>query len=355
MKKRLLVVISVVALVVCLSTILFACSSTDKIESKDYEDMEAFYQDALKDVKKQEDKLYAIMDTIEKSSFSATFRLERTYYSTSNDNIVFKGDQEKGGYNNNKEDDGSKWMVDAIDYTFVFNKGNYKITAKVYEPIASNDYNAKASREPIATYTYTKNGELISLTPVESPAEAKYYCFDKMYDVIFGQFSEDEFIESYATSASGGFRFVTHMIQYQMTRAMKYDELGHISNNVISYTENKDKLLYTVLEEAFEDGGLCFYYNGAKTDIAGDDISYWAAYGEDITYNLYKTAAIYNDRVTLTYKNKTKQLQTYEYYGETVLPFYTKKSDFKTYKVLKAVVADYTHFVVEFEYGDVEI
>ena len=81
----------------------------------------------------------------------------------------------------------------------------------------------------------------------------------------------------------------------------------------------------------------------------------WEAFGEDITYNFYKTAAVYNDRVTMTYKNKTKELDTYEYYGERVLPYYTQKSDFKKYKVLKARVADYTHFVANFEYGAVEI
>ena len=356
MKKRLLLVISIIVLVIVTSTMLFACSSSDKFEGSDYEKMEKFYAGAKEDVKKCEETLDALMNTVKASSFSAKFRLERTYYSTAGDNIAFKGDPIKGGYKENAKEDGTKWMVDAIDYTFDYNNGDYKITAVVYVPVASDDYNKKANGEVQETYTYMKVGEtIVGLPDIDG---AKTYCVDKMFDVVFGQFTNDEFLENYVTSAEKGFRFVTNMMQYQISRAFKYNDDGTINEGaVIGYEENKDKLLYTALDEVYNESSktLSFAYKGEPKDIAGDDITYWAAYNEDITYNLYKTAAIYNDRVTMTYKNKAKQLQTYEYYGERVLPFYTQKSDFKTYKVLKAVVADYTHFIMSIEYKDVEI
>ncbi len=356
MKKRILLIVSLIVLVVCTTTMLFACSSSDKFDGSSYEKMEKFYTDAAKDVKKCEETLDALVNTVKASSFSATFRSERTYYSTADDNKAFKGDAEKGGYNNNDKEDGTKWMVDVVDYTILYKNGDYKITAAVYEPIASDDYNAKAKRDAANTYTYMKKGEEPTILPQDEAESAKYYCVDKMYDVIFGQFTDDAFLEAYCTSATKGFRFVTNMMQYQMVRAFKYTADGAIDTaSVINYTENKDKILFNVLEESYADNALSFKYNGEAKNITDDDVSYWAAYNEDIEYNLYKTAAIYNDRVTMTYKNKTKQLKTYEYFGERVLPFYAQKNDFKTYKVLKAVVADYTHFVIEFKYEDVTI
>ena len=354
MKKRLLLVISIIVLAVVTSTMLFACSSSDKFDGSSYEKMEKFYADAKGQVKKCETTLDGLMSTIGGSSFSASFRLERTYYSTADDSIQFKGDPEKGGYKENADEDKTlMWMVDAIDYTFDYKNGDYKITAIVYDPVESDKYNKKEKSDKYTTYVYMKVGDVITKLPDD---RADYYCYDKMYSVIFGQFTNDEFLENYVTSAEKGFRFVSYMMQYQITRAYKYDEYGAIDENaVIKYEENKDKLLYTALEESYTDNKLAFSYNGEAKDIAGDDISYWAAYGEDITYNLYKTAAIYNDRVTMTYKKKSQQIQSYEYYGERVLPFYTQKSDFKTYKVLKAVVADYTHFIINFEYKDVTI
>ena len=354
MKKRLLLVISIIVLAVVSTTMLFACASSDRFDGSDYEKMEKFYAEAKESVQKCEETLDALMSTVKSSSFSAKFRLERTYYSTAGDNILFKGDPDKGGYKENSKEDGTKWMVDATDYTIDYNNGDYKITAVVYKPVASDDYNKKENGEVQATHTVLCVGG-VTTYPTGDADAAKLYCVDKMYDVIFGQFTTDEFLENYVINAEKGFRFVTHMMQYQISRAFKYNDDGTINEGaVINYTENKDKILYTALEEVY-DNGLSFTYNGEAKSITADDVSYWAAYNEDITYNLYKTAAIYNDRVTMTYKNKTKQLQTYEYYGERVLPFYTQKSDFKTYKVLKAVVADYTHFIVEFEYKDVVI
>ena len=353
MKKRILIVISILAMIICTATMLFACSSTDKFEGSDYEKMEKFYNGAKSDVKKCEETLDALVSTVKAASFTSSFRMERTYYSTADDSITFKGDPIKGGYNNNDKEDCSKWMIDVTDYTIAYNNGDYKITAVVYESIPTDDYDKKATREAKATYVYMKKGDA---EPFKSAPEAEKYCIDNMYDIIFGNFTNDAFLESYVTSATKGFRFVTNMIQYQMVRAFKYAADGTIDeSNVINYTENKDKILYTALEEVYENDTLSFKYAGQPKSITDDDVTYWAAYDEDITYNLYKTAAIYNDRVTMTYKNKQKQLSTYEYFGERVLPFYTQKSDFKTYKVLKAVVADYTHFVMNFEYGDVVI
>ncbi|MCR4875278.1 MAG: hypothetical protein K5923_06065 [Clostridia bacterium] len=355
MKKRFLLIVSVIALIVCATTMLFACSSSDKFEGKTYEKMESYYADALKSVKKCEETLDALVGNVKASSFTANFSLERTYYSTADDNKAFMGDMEKGGYNDNDKVDDTKWLVDAVDYEFKYNNGDYKITAKVYPTVASDDYNAKNKGEVKSTYVYTKRGELVICEPADEAETVAKYCYDMVFDVIFGQFTEDEFLESYCESATKGFRFVTSMMQYQMVRAFKYADDGTISNEVIKYSENKDKIVYSALEEVYSDGKLSYRYNGEPKDIKGDDISYWEAYGEDITYNLNKVAAIYNDRVTMTYKNKSKQLNTYEYYGEKVLPFYRQKSDFKTYKVLKAVVADYTHFTVEFNYETVEI
>ena len=343
MKKTLLLVISVIALIVVSTTMLFACSSSTKFDGKSYDKMVKFYDGAKSEVQKCEETLDALMSTTKGSSFTANVTYERVYFSNATDNIAFKGDKVNGGYDDNKNE---MWLTSAIDYEFKFNKGDYKITAKVYPVVASDNYDKNNKGVP-TTYTYMKIGETTT-----GDADAKHYCVDLLYDVIFGQFTNDEFLETYATDATKGFRFVTHMMQYQIVRAMKYDADGKIASDVINYAENKDKTLYTTIEDVEADGSLTDEY---EASMRAEDVSYWAAYGEDITYNFYKTAAVYNDRVTMTYKNKTKELDTYEYYGEVVLPYYNQKSDFKKYKVLKARVADYTHFVAEFEYGAVEI
>ncbi len=347
MKRKIILVLSILTLLVVGSTMLFACSS-----SGSYDKMEAYYAEKVADVKKCESTLDSLMSTIEASSFVANFTLERTYYSTADNNITFLGSRDVKGYNGNSKEDGTKWMKSAVDYEFSYNSGNYKIVAKVYAPVASDDYDAKNKGEAVNTYTYTYiNGVVVTLGGTE--AEVTACCVDKMYDIIFGQFTSDAFLEAYAIEATHGFRFVTHMMQYQTARAFKYALDGTIDlTNVINYTENKDKTVYTDIEEELDGEKLSDAY---EAKMRGEDVSYWAAFGEDISYNLYKVAAIYNDRVTMTYKKKTSQIETYEYYGERVLPFYTKKSDFKTYNVLKAVVADYTHFTAEFEYKDVEI
>ena len=344
MKKRLLLVISIIALIVVSATMMFACASSSKFDGKSYEKMEKYYAKAKTNVQKCEETLDALMSTIKASSYTANIALERTYFSNAEDNIAFKGTKVDGGYDNNKNE---KWLVSAVDYVLKYSNGNYVITAKVYPVVPSDDYDKNNKGEAVATYTYR------SSDPAAPGTDEYKYCVEMMYGVIFGQFTEDAFLESYATDATKGFRFVTHMMQYQIVRAYAYDNDGKIDfNNVIGYQANKDKTLYTTIEESESNGVLTDEYENA---MRAEDVSYWEAFGEDITYNFYKTAAVYNDRVTMTYKNKTKQLNTYEYFGERVLPYYTQKNDFKKYNVLKVRVADYTHFIASFEYGSVEI
>ncbi len=342
MKKKILLVISIIALIVVSATMLFACSSSTKFDGKNYDKMEKFYAEAKEKVQKCEETLDALMSTTKSSSFTANVALERVYFSNAVDNVAFKGDKVNGGYTDNKD---AKWLTSAIDYVLKFNNGAYKITAKVHPTVPSDDYD-KNNKGEATVYEYLSTAPALPGTP------EYVYCKEMLFDVIFGQFTEDAFLESYAIDATKGFRFVTHMMQYQIARAFKYDDLGGISSDVINFAENKDKTLYTTIEEKEANEQLTDEY---EASLKTEDVSFWEAFGEDITYNFYKTAAVYNDRVTMTYKNKTKELDTYEYYGERVLPYYTQKSDFKKYKVLKARVADYTHFVAEFEYGAVEI
>ena len=343
MKKRLLLVISIIALIVVSATMMFACASSGKFDGKSYEKMEKYYAKAKTSVQKCEETLDALMSTVKASSYTATISLERTYFSNADDNVAFKGTKVDGGYDKNKDE---QWLVSAVDYVLKYNNGNYIITAKVYPAVASDSYD-KNNKGEATTYTYK------SADPAAVGTDEYKYCVEMMYGVIFGQFTEDAFLEAYAVEATKGFRFVTHMMQYQIVRAFAYDNAGKIDYaNVINYEANKDKTLYTTIEESESGDLLTDEYEAA---MKADDVSFWEAYGEDITYNFYKTAAVYNDRVTMTYKNKTKELDTYEYYGERVLPYYTQKNDFKKYNVLKARVADYTHFVASFEYGAVEI
>ena len=147
MKKRILLVVSILLVIICTASMLFACSSSDKFDGSSYEKMEKFYAGAKADVKKCETTLDALVNTVKASSFTASFRMERTYYSTADNNIAFKGDETKGGYKENAKEDGTKWMIDVTDYTIAYNNGDYKITAVVYEPIATDDYDKKATRE----------------------------------------------------------------------------------------------------------------------------------------------------------------------------------------------------------------
>ena len=52
MKKKILLVISVIALIVVSATMLFACSSSTKFDGKNYDKMEKYYAGAKEKVQK---------------------------------------------------------------------------------------------------------------------------------------------------------------------------------------------------------------------------------------------------------------------------------------------------------------
>ena len=349
MKKRLLFVISIVVLSVVLSTVLFSCATATVLEGKDYDKQVDYYNGIVEDVKKCESTLDALMNNLSKSSFISTFTLERTYFSSANDNKAFKGSQTTKGYNE-ADDCKDVWMVEAIKYEIKYKNGEYQITAAVKEDVKADDYDEDAGKI-INTYTYTKLNDAEPLCTGGNEDVVKHYCVEKVYDVIFGKFTSNEFLENYATSASKGWRIYTSMMQYQTTRAFAYTTDGGIDlNKAIKYTDNKGKILYTALTESFDGKDVVFSYEGNSKPATSDDVAYWDFYKDDITYNFYKVSAIYNDRITMTYKGSKDTIESFEYYGEVILPFYTKKSKFQTYNVLKCVVADYTHFVVKMDY-----
>ena len=289
------------------------------------------------------------MTNLNKSSFISTFVLERTYFSSASDNKAFKGSQSVKGYDE-AENCPYKWMVEAVKYEIKYKNGEYQISAAVYEDVAADSYKAGEGKV-VNTYVYKKLKDAEPVCTGGDEDVVKFYCLEKAYDVVFGKFTNDEFLENYASSASKGWRIYTSMMQYQTTRAFGYTTDGGIdTSKAIKYTENKGKILYTALSESFNGTDIEFSYNGEKKPATSDDVAYWDFYSDDITYNFYKVSAIYNDRITMTYKGSESRMDSFEYYGEVILPFYTKKSKFQDYNVLKCVVADYTHFVVKMDY-----
>ena len=355
MKKKVLLLVSTLLLIVILSSVLFACSSETRLSTKSYNKQVEYYEDCVEQVQKCESTLNELKSELSKTKFKAEFVLERKYYSTSNNNIEFLGGEgvnnSNAGFDKCKDEDGSCWMMENVKYVLLFNNGSYKITASVADPIKYDDYDEdKIDYKNNYVFAYI-NGEYTQIGG--DVAVVQKYCINMMYEYIFGEFTSKEFLEAYATSAEKGFRFYTSMMQYQLTRAYGYNADGTIdTSKVLDYTLNKDKLLFSSLEESADGNGKLTYKDndGNIVDPTSDDVSFWDNYGEDISYNFYKTAEVVNDRITMTYSNSKKRIDSFEYYGEKVLPYYAQKSDFKTYSIRQCVVAESTHFVVNFDY-----
>lgn len=350
MRNKFILATSVVVLIVVLGALLCSCSTSTTLTEKDYDKQVEYYDGIKKDIISIEEKLDVLMDTLKDAKFSSNFMYERYYYSTAENNVSFKGTQTVAGYNNNSKTDGTKWMVESINYEFKYDNGSYYIKATPNTIVDSDAYD-KGSYNAESTYSYLYKSENSYVSGGETDVVEAYA--SRIIDVLFGDLISNEYLEKYGSSAEKGFRLYTSMMQYQTVKAYAYANDGSIDKgNAIEYTANKDLIKYSALTEVWNasTNSLSFSLNDAAVDIAGSDVSYWDNYSEDISYNFYKIAAVQNDKVTITYSNGKDRVDSYEYYNEIVLPFYTKKSKFQTYNVLKSVVADYTHFVVSMDY-----
>lgn len=356
MKKRVLLLISIILI---LSTIMFAfagCNSTTVVDEKTFAEQEEYYNDIVASVKKCEPILNDLMSAFDKATYSAEFLYERKYYSTSHDNVLFKGTSSVAGYDNNKKTDGTSWMVQAISYVVKAKAGNLYVEAKVHNVVKSDDYNKDKLPAVANTYKLLKKGDTVTVSGGEE-AEVLAVCFENIYGAI-AKVSETAYLEEYATSADNGFRLYTTMMQYQTTKAYPYLADGKVdTSKTINYKENKGKTMHSACTSTYDSAKneLVFTLEDKTMDMASEDITYWDAYGEDITYNFYKIAEVDNEKVTITYKKSKSRIDSYEYYSERVLPFYTKKDKFNSYFVVKAVVADYSHFIINVEYDDVTV
>ena len=334
MKKRFLLITSILVLAVVMSVMFISCSNSTVIDGKDYDKMEEYYLDALTQFQKYEDQLNTLIDAFGKANFTTSFTLERTYYSTADDFKSFRGTETAGGYKNNDEDEhGNKikmWMYQAIDYEINYNNGDYYVVAKIAEPVSTDEKNyQKLRNNPVEYKLLYKHG--VAST---DDANTLYYCVSNVFGII-SKMSDKVYVEDRVVAADNGFRLYTSMMQYKLVSAHPYSEDGNINEAItLKYSDNKGK----------------DYYQTTTQALTSDKVSYWDNYGEDISYNLEKTAEIVNERATITYSKGKSQIKTYQYNIERVLPFYDQKSDFDKTLVLKAVVADYSTFVMELDY-----
>lgn len=334
MKKRFLLITSILVLAIMLGVMFMSCNSSTVIEGKDYEKMEEYYNEALTKLQKHENQLNELMDVFGKANFTTSFTYERTYYSTADDFKTFRGTETTGGYkHNDKDENGNKikmWMYQAVDYTINYNNGDYYIVAKVAKPVSTDEKNYQKIRNDVEEYKLLKIGNNESV----NSDNAIKYCRQEILGII-EKMSKKDYIEDRVVAVDNGFRLYTSMMQYKLVSAHPYDADGNIKEDVtLKYSDNKDKE----------------FYQKTTLPLTNDNVAYWDNYGEDISYNLEKTAEIVNERVTITYSKGKSQIKSYQYNIERVLPFYDTKSDFDETLVLKAVVADYSTFVMELDY-----
>ena len=326
MKKKVLFISTIVILMVVVSSMLFACSNSSTVlEGKEYENQVKYYESIKADVKKNESLLNSLLSNNFGSTWSAKFVSTRTYYYTSEDNIAFKGDATNGGYDQNGNDK-TPWYTQAITYAIQYKNGDVYIVAQIHKTVDADTFTATKLPEVEETKKYLKTSTI---------EEGDVSLYNATVGIMKGDMSNNELLEKYVSNIDSGFRLVASIMQYQVVRPYAYTVDGKVdTSNIIDYTQNQGKTKYSI-----SDG-----------DVSGDQYTYFDDYKDDINYNFAKIAEVHNERVTLTYKKSKSLLETYEYLEEIVLPYYAIKDDFNNYNVLKCRVADYTHWVMEFDY-----
>ncbi len=319
MKKKLILIISVIMIASVLCAAFSGCKSAEEKE-KDY------YANVGEDLTKCTDKLQSLTDDVFNKSWKSTFILAMTYYMAEVEvekigddgkpvkvkekvpNPIVRGSKNKKGWPKDA-DQYVTFMEFSVSYK---NKDNYTVKTTVFKDVERSYYvNNIGSKKYKTKFTVEKELEYKMENAVESgelndginPIELIAYSTDK------------EDLKSTGISASDNFRIYTHFMRIESR--IVFDSEG----NSVTRQINDD--------------------NAKK---------YWKGYGEDISYNWDNVYGMTNNRLTVLYSKGKNRINQLEIYNENILAYYTEKDKVDTSLVLKADVVGFSEMVVKFEY-----
>lgn len=305
MKKKLILIVSVLLIVSVFVTAFVGCKSDEEKENE-------YYTENVAAVKENSAKLTTLMDKVFGKSWTASFVYAYTTYSKE----ITRGSKESAGWPDDNEQV-VNFMAFDIDYT---DSQNYTIKTIVFKETSRENYvkniDSKKYREKfeqVKTLEYSLTNGVASGELNEG--------FNPI-DFIMANTNEEE-INANALTASDNFRLYlndsfklsNHFMRIE-TRAV-YDGSG----NTITRDQN-----------------------------VAEEHAYWSGYGEDISYKWDKVYGMDNNRLTVLYTKGNQTIDSVEIYNENILAYYTENNKVDKSLVLKADVIAFEEMVVEFNY-----
>lgn len=307
MKKKFVLIVSLLLTVCILMTVFVGCKSDAEKEKEYYAENDAA-------VKEHTATLTTLMDKVFATAWKSSFVYARTYYSKE---ITRGSTSVKGWPDDNTEM--TAFMAFDVEYT---DANNYTIKTTVFKDVKREDY-----VKHIDNKNYREKFDIEkTLEYVVADGQPTGELENGFNPILFIMENIDaEYILANGITASDNMRFYLNDSFKLSNRFMRietrvvYDGNG----NVITRDDNAEA--------------------GKK---------YWTGYGEDISYKWSDVYSMDNDRLTVLYTKKSQKVDSVEIYNEDILAYYTQNNDVDKSLVLKADVVSFEEMVVEFDYGD---
>lgn len=307
MKKKLILVVSLVLTICILLTAFVGCKSDEEKEKEYYAENDAA-------VKTHTETLTTLMDKVLSTSWKSSFVYAYTYYSKE----ITRGSTSVKGWPDDN-DEMTAFMAFDVEYT---DSQNYTIKTIVFKDVKREDY-----------VKYIDNKNYREKFEQEKTLE---------YSLVNGQ-PEGELNE--------GFNPIDFIIANINAEYILANGLT-ASDNMRFYLNDSFKLsdrFMRIETRAVYDGNGNVVTRDAN---ASAEKKYWTGYGEDISYDWNQVYSMDNDRLTVLYTKKNQKVDSVEIYNEDILSYYTQNNDVDKSLVLKADVIGFAEMVVEFDYGD---
>lgn len=305
MKKKLILIVSVLLIVSVFVTAFAGCKSDEEKENE-------YYTENVAAVKENSAKLTNLMDKVFGKSWTTSFVYAYTTYSKE----ITRGSKESAGWPDDNEQV-VNFMAFDIDYT---DSQNYTIKTIVFKETSRDNYvkniDSKKYREKfeqVKTLEYSLTNGVASGELNEG--------FNPI-DFLMANTNEEN-INANALTASDNFR-------------LYLNDSFKLSNHFMRIETRA-------------------VYDGAGKTITRDqnvaeEYAYWSGYGEDISYKWDNVYGMDNNRLTVLYTKGNQTVDSVEIYNEDILAYYTQNNKVDKSLVLKADVVAFEEMVVEFNY-----
>ncbi len=305
MKKKLILIVSLVLMVCILATAFVGCKSAEEKEND-------YYAENTAAVKENTQKLTSLMDKVFATNWKSSFVYAYTYYSKE----IVRGSTQSAGWPEDNEER-TKFMAFDVDYT---DAENYTIKTIVFKEVSREDYvkniDSKKYREKF------EQEKTLEYAVSQGVASGELYEGFNPIAYILANINA-EYITANGLTASDNFR-------------LYLNDSFKLSNHFMRIETRA-------------------VYDGEGNTVTRDDNvasgkKYWSGYGEDISYNWNNVYSMDNNRLTVLYTKGSQKVDSVEIYNENILAYYTENNKVDKSLVLKADVVAFEEMVVEFDY-----